>query len=179
MKKLLLLIICATAGVVTTSSADATSFEDMSNQVESGHGLIYNPVSEGLMTKENSIEYVEIVKEKLVNNKIEIDDEADKLEEVLEETYLETKKFETNPNTVSLTPSNILRGASLPSANSIIYLDDLPGGHYTSDPFSGAGWRYSGHYFFFRNLAANPYYGVAVSGDSFEFRDAFGGYHAV
>ena len=67
MKKLMIFVACGIFSLVLSSHAHAASFEDMTSHVESGDGLIYNPESKGVMTKENSIEYVKIVKDKLSN----------------------------------------------------------------------------------------------------------------
>lgn len=173
MKKLMFFITCGIFSLVLSSHANAASFEDMKQNVENGNGLVYNPISDGLMTNESSIQYINILDESIQSS-------TATTEELMDKAYEKTKNLELVPDTnTKVVPEISTRGANPPSYDKVIYLDTIPGGQYTSEAFSGSGWRYGGYYFSFKNFIANPYFGVSVSGDSFEFRDAYGGYNAV
>lgn len=91
----------------------------MKDKVESGDGLVYNPISEGLMTQENSIEYVEILEEKLADGDNQV------IEEAVNEAYAETKNLEVLPAEEELQiPSIRPTGMSVPSTTR--YIDLLP-----------------------------------------------------
>lgn len=162
MKKLMIFVACGIFSLVLSSHAHAASFEDMTSHVESGDGLIYNPESKGVMTKENSIEYVKIVKDKLSNTAGDLDN---KLDDILEETNIETKDLEVLPASEQKeNPPILLRGSQEPTT--LFYLDGII---YTSNLFSGSGWRYSGYKFAFHDYNKNKYYGVKATKDSFNF----------
>jgi hypothetical protein len=127
------------------------------------------------MTEENSKEYVDIIEEKLLENQEEVTEDV--LPEVMAEAYMETKDLEVVPSEPLPEPSGIMtRGANKPTASRLLDVQPMPGG---SNIFSGSGWRYSGYSFFFRDIRANPYFGVSVTGDSFNFHNIFGGKDAV
>lgn len=172
MKKIFLgMGVCLFCSIILSENASAASFESMKENVNNGEGLVYNPISEGFMTEESSKEYVEIIEKKLLENQEEV--KEDILPEVMEETYVETQDLEViDSETLSEPPVDMSRRASKPTA--VRYLDEIPMDK-GSGIFSGSGWRYSGYYFRFRNTKANPYYAVAVSGDSFYFHNIYKG----
>lgn len=156
--------------IILSEKVSAASFESMKENVNNGEGLVYNPISEGFMTETNSKEYVEIIEEKLLEKQ---EAKEDILPKVMAEAYAETQDLEVLPSETLPEPPAIMgRGANIPVGN-IRYLDlnPMPNG---SAIFSGSGWRYSGYKFFFNNIRANPYFGVAVTGDSFYFHNIYG-----
>lgn len=175
MKKILVIGICLFCSIVLSEKASAASFESMKENVENGDGLVYNPISEGFMTKENSKEYVNIIEEKLLENQEET--KEDILPEVMVEAYEETSDLEVLPSeTLPEPPAIMTRGASIPVTTRYLDVQPMPNG---SSIFSGKGWRYSGYRFWFNNVKANPLFGVSVTGDSFYFHNIFGGKEAV
>lgn len=161
MKKFLTLLTFGFISMFVTINAHAASFEDMADHVESGSGLVYNPISKGLMTKESSIEYLKIAKENLGSTNAENNDHLDK---ILDNAYVKTKNLKVIPNSEQKGASNMLRGSSIPTEP--YYLDGIV---YSSSLFLGSGWRYGGYRFLFRDYNKNPYFGVAATKHSFNF----------
>lgn len=176
MKKIFLGIgVCLFCSIILSENASAASFESMKENVDNGEGLVYNPISEGFMTEESSKKYVEIIEKKLLENQEEA--KEDILPEVMEETYVETQDLEVLASeTLPEPPAITSRGANIPTATR--FLDERPM-NTGSNIFSGSGWRYSGYRFTFRNMRANPYFAVVVSGDSFYFHNIYGGKEPV
>lgn len=146
--------------------SEAANLEEMKESIEAGEGLVYNPISEGIMTKEGSSEFVNTVEAILEeSNTEEITDE------ITDQAFEETSSISTLETEKPLIPSVTTRVATPPGPNSYY---SLTGKEYRSNPFTGSGWQYSGYRFKFadHNWAANPFYGVRAEGDSFYFRTA-------
>ncbi|WP_321383497.1 hypothetical protein [uncultured Enterococcus sp.] len=165
-----LMIVGATSLVLGATSANAASFEDMKEHVESGEGQIYNPISNEIMDEEKSLEYVQYIEEAVENPDSE---------EIPEETqiaaFIETKS--DNPVQLqenALFPPKMTRGAKPPTSKPVV-VDDFAR-PYQSNTFSGSGWRFSGMRFTVRNVSKNPYFGVRATLDTFTF---FNGMHDV
>lgn len=141
----------------------AASLEEMKENIEDGEGLVYNPISEGVMDKEGSVEFVKSVESLMMEkNSVEVTDEI--TDEAFEETSSETTVQVEEPLNTGVTPYV----ATPPGPNSYY---NLTGQQYRSNPFTGSGWQYSGYRFKFADghWAANPFYGVRAEGDSFYF----------
>lgn len=161
--KLLSVGLLAGVGLFFNSSdTNAASFDNAKELVESGEGLIYNPVSDGVLTKESSIEFIELVEAEQENSNKEIS-------EIMDSTYVETASLEVIPEVKNdKFPLIQPRGGNIPTG--YLNIDDLPGQQYTSNPFSASGWRYGEVRLKFRNSAANPYFAVKATKDSFSFQ---------
>ncbi|WP_339101943.1 hypothetical protein [Candidatus Enterococcus clewellii] len=166
MKKLLLVVAFSLFSfTLMSSSAQAASFEDMKEHVQSGEGAIFNPISEEIMTEDDALDYIEFIESKQENLNTT---------EVLPEVNIAAFEAVTDPEDIQssdifddITASMIQPfGAHVPTQ-----FYDLVGPIYPSNGFSGSGWRYSGFHFRFRDYAANPYFGVRAEKDSFYFNN--------
>ncbi|MGM0219476.1 hypothetical protein IGI43_002597 [Enterococcus sp. AZ126] len=161
LKMLSIVLIGGVGLVLGSTSANAASFEDVKGLVESGEGLIYNPVSDGILTKESSVEFVQLIESENENSNKDIS-------EIMDNAYEETVDLETIPAEKSeKLPLIQPRGANIPTK--LLNIDDLPTKQYDSNPFSASGWRYGEVKLKFRNSAANPYFAVRATKDSFYF----------
>lgn len=143
--------------------SEAATLEEMKENIEGGDGLVYNPISEGIMDHEGSVEFVKSVESLMVEeNSTEITDAI--TDQAFEETSLETTIKAEVPLIKGVTPYV----ATPPGPNSYY---NLTGKQYRSNPFTGSGWQYSGYRFKFADgyWNANPFYGVRAEGDSFYF----------
>lgn len=143
----------------------------MINSVKAGEGVVYNPVSESVLTNEGSLEFVESLESKI--NNIDYENVPN---EILKEAYIETQSSESYAleKEVNL-PLIQPRASSVPTTTK--YLEN--GESYTSDQFSGSGWRYSGVKFRFRDWQSNPYFAVKATKDSFYFHVTVVGRYVV
>ena len=99
----------------------------MKGNVDIGEGLIYNPISEGIMTQENSKEYVNIIEEKLLENQEEA--KEDILPEVIAEANAETQNLEVLPSeTLPERPAITSRGANIPTTTRVLDVQSMPNG---------------------------------------------------
>lgn len=157
-------VIGVTGLALGTIDGEAASYQDMKKHVESGEGLVYNPISMEVMDKEKSMDYIEYIEEAQ-----EPSSNGEVSDEIQMAAFNETK----TPDSMRLENGNPLpkirpRGAYVPTT--IKYIDNLSK-PYESDRFSGSGWRFSGTQFAFKNVTANPYFGVRAYLDTFTYFD--------
>ena len=159
--------------VLVANDVSAATFESMKEHVEKGNGVIFNPVSEAVMTKESSLEFVQIIEEE---KNIEKSEEV--TTKMMNYAYEETKSATVLPKEEiikdSLESLVQSRGASRPT--NVNYIEWLPSLPHASNPFSASGWRYSDVNYTFYNADANPYFGVRATLDSFYFHTPRGQY---
>lgn len=160
-KSLLVGVISTVGFFISSSSANAASYDDMKSEVENNGALVYNPISDRIMSSDESKAYVNFIEE----NKIKAYSMSD-TDNLYDAGYLAVG---SDGKTVS--DSDIIDGslqpqpygASIPTTP--YYLNFI----YESSAFSGSGWRYSGYRFKFHDYGANPYFGVRAIFDSFNF----------
>lgn len=162
-----LLISFAFGGILLLGiQGEAATLEDLKESVEEGKGVVYNPISEGIMTEEGSVEFVNAIE-----NILEESTSEEITDEIKNQAYEETSlasNLETDVPDLPEFPTITSRVATRPGENSYYFLKN--GNVYRSNPFTGSGWQYSGFRFRFSNSVENPFFGVRAEGDSFNFR---------
>lgn len=162
LKKTIIGIIGVASLLLATSPADAATFDDMKDEVQNNGGVIYHPELARDMTVEEAANYIDIIEE-----------EQSKLQTTLVTTEIQEKALKavaskaTSVTEITSIPVQIpilTRGTSVPTKKYT-----LTGKTYTSNLFSGSGWRFSELYFVFDNYVNNPYFGVRSIGDGFNF----------
>ncbi|MBP1044924.1 hypothetical protein I6N96_01430 [Enterococcus sp. BWM-S5] len=154
-----LLVLGATVSLFGTQS-EAASLEEMKNSIEEGEGMVYNPISKGILTKEGSTEFVTALENALAEEDTEII-----TEDIMVQAFLETSSASTLEVKEPETPKIAPRVATIPGIWNIKYLTS----EYRSNTFTGSGWQYSGMRFAFKDTVANPFFGVRAEKDSFNF----------
>ncbi|EPI11334.1 hypothetical protein D358_00341 [Enterococcus faecalis RP2S-4] len=151
-----------TAGLcIGSTNVSAASYDDMKTEVETNGALVYNPISDRIMSNDESKEYVNFIEE----NKTKIYAVSDS-QNLYDAAYLAVGsegKTVSNSDIIDDSLQPQLYGASIPT--NFYYLNSI----YESSSFSGSGWRYSEYRFRFHNYGANPYFGVRAIADSFNF----------
>ena len=150
------------------NKTSAASFETVKENVENGTGVIVNPCLNRVMTKEESIDYLQFIEEE--QSKEQTQELSEELQEKALRSILPNQELLGQDSLVGpygslLTDpvSTITRGASQPTNDYYLRNKEI----YRSDYFSGSGWRYSGYNFKFQDYGSNPYFGVRVYSDSF------------
>ncbi|MCA5014592.1 MULTISPECIES: hypothetical protein [unclassified Enterococcus] len=145
------------------TQSEAASLEQMKNSIEAGEGMVYNPVSNGILTEESSIKFVSVLEEALAEGDTETVTE-DMLSQAFQETS-SSSDLEVEEAKEPQTPTIAPMVATIPGIYNINYLTK----EYPSNPFTGTGWQYSGMRFAFKDTVANPFFGLRAEKDSFNF----------
>lgn len=148
-------------------SAEAASFDQMRNLVETEQGVLLHPKLGWKLTQEEALSFYQTIDTELHNRGTstvtkEMEMKAyDAIALSWKAAGIDRESFlNTNP-ALDVPIDKSTRGVSIPTREKV-----LTGGTYTSDTFSGAGTRYSGYYFTFDNYAVNPYFAIRVNHDS-------------
>jgi hypothetical protein len=151
----------AVSSLAISTPANAASFEEMKTNVENGTGVVFNPKLNRDMTQEEGMRYIAVIEnaQKLLS--------TDLVTPEMQEKAFSMFDTENKHDKEIASIDDMLKAASIPNTTSDRY--NLTGSTYTSDKFSGDGWRYSGYSFFFKDYTGNPYFGVRVNYDTMNF----------